>query len=220
MAHPVSAPRWLLGAVLFAPTLGAFAAGEPVVEKLEHGEVNWTDKVVIASGSGAPDLKLPNVAAIRLAAERAAEMIAQRNILEALRGVRIRDTTIGDKVITTAQSSGALRGCKRVDTRYFSDYGVDVVLRCPLDGVLSAILAPGADFTPTETAGDKTYSGLIIDATGLEASAVSVDASGGSKIDLKATSTVVGTASGGSEVTVTGGADASGISLSGGSNAQ
>lgn len=170
--HPsTTLGAWVASLAIAAPSAWiagpASAAGEPVVEKLQHGEVNWTDKVIIASGSGAPDLKLPNVAAIRLAAERAAEMTAQRNVLEALKGVRLRETVLGDKVTTTAQTSGALRGCKRVDTRYFSDYGVDVVLRCPLDGVLATIVAPPADFKATEATGEKLYSGLVIDATGL-----------------------------------------------------
>lgn len=80
----------------------------------------------------------------------------------------------------------------------------------------SSIVATGASDDVRLNASGASF----IDATGLEAGEASVDASGGSKIDLKATKNVVGTASGGSQVTVTGGADASRISLSGGSTAQ
>lgn len=153
-----------LAAALLLP--GAALADDPIVEKLAHGEVNWTDKTVLATGSGAPDLKLPNVAAIRIAAERSAELQAQRNILETLRGVRVTgDSSAGDKV--SSQSSGLLRGCKRVDTRYFSDYSVDIVMKCPLDGVLTAALAPQPDFKGPEPVGEKSISGLIVDATGV-----------------------------------------------------
>ncbi|MFO0727198.1 MAG: hypothetical protein U1E65_25695 [Myxococcota bacterium] len=167
MAHRNKLKRILWPTLsLTAALAGPAAADEPIVEKLAHGEVNWSEKTVLATGSGAPDLKLPNVAAIRIAAERAAEMQAQRNILETLRGVRVTgDSAAGDKI--TTQSSGLLKGCKRVDTRYFSDYSVDIVLKCPLDGVLATALAPQSDFKGGEPGGDKSVTGVIIDATAL-----------------------------------------------------
>lgn len=147
------------------------ADGDPVVERLQHGEVNWTEKTVMATGSGAPNLKLPNVAAIRLNAERAAELSAYKNILEALKGVRVSAQTLGGdqlgKTQIRAQVEGIVRGCKKVDTRYFSDYGVDVVVKCPLDGALATALSPQTDFKPLEVKGEKTITGLIIDATAL-----------------------------------------------------
>ncbi len=161
----------LLAVPLAATSTAALAEGEPIVEKLQHGEVNWTDKSVLATGSGAPDLKLPNVAAIRLAAERAAELAAYKNIIEVLKGVRITATALGGeqlgKVQVKAQVEGTLRGCKRVDTRYFSDYGVDVVLKCPLDGALSTALVPPVEFKGAEPSGEKAFTGLVIDATAL-----------------------------------------------------
>lgn len=151
-----------------SPALARAEGSEPLIEKLDHGEVNWTDKTVLATGSGAPDLKLPNVAAIRLAAERAAELAAYKNIIEALKGVRITATALGGeqlgKVQVRAQVEGTLRGCKRVDTRYFSDFGVDVVLKCPLDGALSTALLPPVEFKGAEPTGEKTITGLVIDA--------------------------------------------------------
>jgi len=155
---------------LAVPASVALAEGDaPIVEKLAHGEVNWTDKTVLATGSGAPDLKLPNVAAIRLAAERAAELSAYKNVIEALKGVRITATALGGeqlgKVQVKAQVEGTLRGCKRVDTRYFSDYGVDVVLKCPLDGALATALVPPVEFKGVEPVGNKEFTGLVIDAT-------------------------------------------------------
>lgn len=168
MAH-VQRSFALTACALLVPGTLALAEGEPIIEKLQHGEVNWTDKTVLATGSGAPDLKLPNVAAIRLAAERAAELAAYKSIIEVLKGVRITATALGGeqlgKVQVRAQVDGTLRGCKRVDTRYFSDYGVDVVLKCPLDGALATALSPPAEFKATEPTGEKTYTGLVIDAT-------------------------------------------------------
>src|SRR5262245_32069859 len=88
----------LLGIAVWAVFLvdGRASADEKsVVEKLEHGEVNWTEKTVLATGSGAPNTKLQNVAQVRLAAERAAKIDAYRNILETLKGVKITAKTSG-----------------------------------------------------------------------------------------------------------------------------
>jgi hypothetical protein len=166
-----SRSRSLVAVIVALLPIRAFAEGEPVIEKLQHGEVNWTDKTVIATGSGAPNLKLPNVAAIRLNAERAAELSAYKNILEALKGVRITAQVLGGdqlgKTEIRAQVEGIVRGCKKVDTRYFSDYGVDVVVKCPLDGALSQVLLPQPEQKAIDLKGDKTITGLIVDATGL-----------------------------------------------------
>lgn len=149
------------------------AAAEPVVEKLEHGQIDWSAKTVIVTGSGAPKLDLENVAQVRLAAERAAKLDAYRKIVESLKGVRITATELGSaqmsKIQVRTQVQGIIRGCKTVDTRYYSDGGVDVVLQCPLDGGLAAALAPIDKRKKVSTDGEAKYSGLIVDATGLGA---------------------------------------------------
>lgn len=164
--------RWMFAALCFAAA-PAFAEEEPVVEKLQHGEVNWTKKTVIATGSGAPDLKQPNVAAVRLNAERAALLSAYRNVLETLKGVKVTSATSGGQNLEDAQIrtqvQGIIQGCKTVDTRYYSDGGVDVVIRCPLDGGLSTTLAPVKEKKTVNEKGEKKYTGLIVDAVGLKA---------------------------------------------------
>lgn len=157
----------LLGAL---PAAAARAEEEPVVEKLQHGEVNWTKKTVIATGSGAPDLKLPNVAAVRLNAERAAQVNAYRNVLETLKGVKVSATVTGDQRLGDAevrtQVQGIVQGCKTVDTRYYADGGVDVVVKCPLDGGLGAVLSKVKEQKVVPDKGEKKYTSLIIDAVG------------------------------------------------------
>src|SRR5687768_13008406 len=107
--------RRSLGRVLI-PALGllwaasAVAEEEPVVEKLQHGEVNWTKKLVIATGSGAPDLKQPNVAAVRLNAERAALLSAYRNVLETLKGVKVTASASGDQSLADPQIRTQVEG--------------------------------------------------------------------------------------------------------------
>jgi len=173
---PRKTRRTLLGVAVWAALLlnGPASANEKaVVEKLEHGEVNWTEKTVLATGSGAPNLKLANVAQVRLAAERAAKIDAYRNILETLKGVKITAKTSGADQLENGQIKtqveGIIRGCKTVDTRYYSDGGVDVVIKCPLDGGLGTVLSPVKEHKEVNTKGDQKYSGLIIDAVGLKA---------------------------------------------------
>lgn len=170
IAHP---SRLLPAALVLGLLPTALAAEGPIVEKLEHGEINWTTKSVVATGSGAPDLKLKNVAQVRLNAERAAKVDAYRNVLEALKGVKITAAESGDSALSNpqvrAQVQGILRGCKTVDTRYYSDGGVDVVVKCALDGGLATTLAPVKDRKKVSTTGEATYSGLIIDAIGTSA---------------------------------------------------
>lgn len=127
---------------------------------------------MIATGSGAPNLKLENVAMVRLNAERAAKLDAHRNILETLKGLRVSSAVSGKDRLSNGQLrtrvEGLMRGCKTVDTRYYNDGGVDVVLKCPLQGELGAALLPKAKPKKVPSSGAKKYSGLIIDATGLK----------------------------------------------------
>ncbi|MBI4819408.1 MAG: hypothetical protein HY791_24265 [Deltaproteobacteria bacterium] len=147
------------------------AVAEPVVEKLSHGQVDWSSKVLRITGSGAPNAKLPNVAAIRLNAERAAKLAAYRNVIEALKGIRVTDRELAGgrlgQSLVRGQVEGIVQSCKAVDTRYFSDGGVDVEIECPLDGALSYAIAPPKDYQALEEAGEKKYSGLIIDVSGV-----------------------------------------------------
>lgn len=146
------------------------ASESKIVEKLEHGQIDWTERVVLSTGSGAPDLKLSNVAQVRLAAEQAAKLDAYRKVLETLKGIRVTATSSGDALLSrtevSAQVQGIIRGCKTVDTRYYSDGGVDVVIRCPLDGGLAAALVPVETRKRLSTTGNATHTGLIVDAVG------------------------------------------------------
>ena len=174
MKNARHATVWLLFATIAGPAVpAAHAADEPVVEKLQHGQVNWTTKTIMATGSGAPNMDLPNVAAIRLAAERAAKTSAYRNVLEAIQGVRITARTLGGEKLGQAQIKtqvqGIVTGCKTVDTRYFNDLGVDVVVECKIDGGLAMVLSPPDVHKPIPTAGERKYTGLIIDAVGTKA---------------------------------------------------
>ena len=54
--------------LLFSPFAQAAESADEVVQTVNHGEINWTTSSITVTGSGAPNLKAPNVAVARLGA--------------------------------------------------------------------------------------------------------------------------------------------------------
>ena len=70
-----------------------------------------------------------------------------------------------------AKVEGVVRNFKVVDTKYYSDGGVDVVVQVPMDGVLAEALlpqAPAAASAPSPTESATGPSGVIVNAKGLK----------------------------------------------------
>jgi hypothetical protein len=185
--------------MVIAVALVAMAAEEgAMVVKVGHGEVNWTGKTITVTGSCAPNLKGGAVPAqVRLQTERCAEMDAYRKLLEIVKGVNVdSQQTVGAQMQATpevkAKVEGIIKGMKRVDTQYYADGGVDVVVQMTMDGPLTeAVIKPPeakpaeakpAEVKPAEAkpVEKKTaeqpkeaapaikYTGLIVDARGLK----------------------------------------------------
>jgi hypothetical protein len=167
--------RWFLGLfVLIGLPTWAQAEEPGVSEKIGHGEVNWAERTIVATGSGAPNLKAENAAVARLGAERAAKMDALRNILETVKGIRVATgKTVGQEMAENEVIKSAVEGiCKNfkvVDTKYYSDGGVDVVVKMMLTGPLAKAVLPTTTKREVRVEGEKKYSGLIVDARGLGA---------------------------------------------------
>lgn len=120
-----------------SPLLAQDADKGDAMQDVPHGKINWTKQYVYATGSGAPDLKAPNVAVARLGAERVAKADAYRNLLEAIKGVTVTGTTtlknsIEESMEVKTSVEGLVKGAEIVTTKYYSDGGVDVVVRVPL----------------------------------------------------------------------------------------
>ena len=137
-----------LGMVMVAAFLGGSAPAadlKEVVEQLPNGMVNWTQSVVTAKGSGAPPTGVTIISQARLMAERAAKADALRNLLEAVKGVRVDSettietfTTKSDRILTRV--SGIVKGAIVVDKRYLSDGGVEVTVAVKLTGELLEVM--------------------------------------------------------------------------------
>jgi hypothetical protein len=146
--------------------------------KVGHGEINWSAKMVVATGSAAANLNAPSVAVARLQAERAAKLDALRNIMETIQGVRIQGNASAKNLMSNgtirSKVEGMARGFKVKDTRYYSDGSVDVVVTMPLDEDFTALMLSGTKKDKkarksVPTSGADTYTGLVINARGLGA---------------------------------------------------
>jgi hypothetical protein len=165
----------ILWAVVLAVPLGVFAQGKDAkaAEPKPQPGVSWSGQVVRATGAGAPDLKAQNPAQARLGAERAALADALRNLLAQVKGVSVDGTRkMGDlmeKDEIRTRVEGLVRGYKIVNKRYFSDSGVEVEIEVPL-ALLSDVVDPDATQVPPpgKPEGDKSNTGLVIDARGLK----------------------------------------------------
>lgn len=143
-------------------------------EKVGHGEINWSTKRVTATGSAAARLNAPSVAVARLEAERAAKLDALRNIIETLQGVRVSGSKSAGDLMSNgtikSKVQGMAQGFKVVDTRYYSDGSVDIVVQMPIDDDLTSVLLSGTRSKKgkkVSTSGPATHTGLIVNARSL-----------------------------------------------------
>ena len=167
----------LSGVLLLATSAGAQkdpAGDDSVVQKLAHGEINWSTKSVTATGSGAANLKDGSVAKARLMAERAAKLDALRNIIETIQGIQVTGSRNAADVMSNGEIKtkiqGMAQGFKVVDTKYYSDGSVDVIVSMPIDeNLTNALVEKPTKKTARKvsTTGPETYSGLVVNARGL-----------------------------------------------------
>lgn len=113
-------------------------AGNPVVSSYENGNVNWTQQYVEATGYSVMDkAKYTIEGQAELMARQGAKVIAQRNLLEIVQGIRIvgetkvQDcVTKGDYVYT--RIDGIIKGAEMVGDYVVKGNIVEVTMRVPL----------------------------------------------------------------------------------------
>ena len=166
----------LMGSSAFAQLVGTVKDVETSVGS--SGKIDWTTGVITSVGIGAPPAQPANAAQARAMAERAAQVVAYRNLLEAVKGVRIDSTTTVENFMVTSdlirtQVSGFVQGAMVMDKKYMSDGSVEVTVGMKLTGALADTLLPKTPPTPptgivaTPGAAGQTFTGLIVDARGL-----------------------------------------------------
>lgn len=167
------------------------------VEKVGQGSVNWSQGYIEALGIGAVPDRSVGKSNARPMAMRAAKVDAYRNLLEITKGVQIDSaTTVKDFMVESdvinSKVEGLVKGAQQVKTEYMSDGTVEVTLRMPLyGGVLAQTIMPLAIAKPPAPpepativpapvaatpvapapapAGPAAYTGMVIDARGIQA---------------------------------------------------
>jgi len=89
------------------------------IELLEHGKIDWTNGKVIAKGYGIFDPNAKNVQLEIIKATRVATVVAQRNLLETIKGVHITSQTIVEDYmlkndLIISEVKGIVKGAKMI----------------------------------------------------------------------------------------------------------
>ncbi len=162
-----------------------------------YGNINWSQGIITAVGIGSPPEKYYGKPQARPMALRAAQLVAYRNLLEVISGVRIDSTTVvRDSMVESdlirSQVNGMVKGTQVVKKEYLSDGTVEVTLAMSLRGGFSQLILPKdiqqvpeiktippapptpaqepmtpEPMTPMPT--PSVYTGLVVDAHGINA---------------------------------------------------
>jgi len=127
------------------------------VETVGQGMINWTSGEVYATGIGAPPPNAVNPAQARAMAERAAQVIAYRNLLEIVKGVRVDSETVVENFMTKSdiirtKVDGIIKGAMPIKKQYLSDGSVEVTVVMRMKGEFLNAVVPetfGSSMLPT-----------------------------------------------------------------------
>jgi len=164
------------------PQAPQYAVPGDVTETVSSGEIDWSGNTVRAVGTGVLDPNNPNRAQARLMAERAAVVVAQRNLLETVQGVRVNSETrvrnfMTDYDVIYTRVEGIVQNAAQTGpARYDSLLGtveveLEMQIQSPggISGALNAVLESqwaSAAPMPEQTADFLAqYSGIVFDAS-------------------------------------------------------
>ena len=157
-----------------------FASSQGVVNQMDKGSINYSDRTISAIGIGFVPINAVNAGMARRLALRTAKQDALRQLIEIVNGVTLTsETTMSnamvDDVIST-KVQGFIRGARQIgDPKYLSDTSIEVEYSVPMSGISDIILPPAntaaasslpsaGGAAPAPTSGAVT--GVIIDARG------------------------------------------------------
>lgn len=109
-----------------------------VITGNDTGQVDWTDQVIIAKGWTAIDtIRFTNIAQAELMARRGATVVAQRNLLETIKGVRIVGETTVRNLVTEndyiySRLDGIIKGAVMVGEPIINEGVVEVTMQVPI----------------------------------------------------------------------------------------
>jgi len=172
----------IISMIVFLSLLFSFSGqvnAQNAVETFENGKIDWTTGMAAAVGIGAPPAKPINMAQARAMAKRAAVVVARRNLLEIIKGVRIDSMTLVKDFVVQSdiirnQIQGYLERSQVVDIAYMSDGSVEATVAMNMRGGFSNLMLPKSiqsirpieqpQVAPSEKG--ETFTGLVVDTRG------------------------------------------------------
>lgn len=126
-------------------TLACFAAGLQYEKVGDYGYIDWLDQKVYAKGVGIAPKDKKNSTQAKALAYRAAVVVAQRNLLEVIKGVHIDSTTVIEKrIVTNEKIVSSIQGLIQFSTvensKQLAPDTVEVTVSMPLLGKMAEIL--------------------------------------------------------------------------------
>lgn len=165
--------------------------GEYVQESFEHGTTDWSQGVITATGIGVPSPDATSAFHAKAMAKRAALVVAYRNLLEIIQGIRVDSvTTVNNYMVESdvvkTKVQGFVKGAKVIDQKEMADGSFVITVEMPLTGELPAAIIPKPQGRPAaitfpaqsvsttspsrvEKDYDGVFTGLVINAKGLGA---------------------------------------------------
>ena len=120
---------------------------EPIIQQKTNGSINWTQQFVEAKGQAVIDTeRFPNAAQAKAMATRGAVVVAQRNLLEIVKGVNVvGETTVQDMATTSdyiyTRVEGLVKGAEQVGQAREMNGMMEVTLKMPIYGKVSVASA-------------------------------------------------------------------------------
>ncbi len=153
--------------------------GNDIIEPQGPGEINWTESVIKAKGWGVIDTTRPLPQA-KLMATQAAITVAQRNLLEIIKGVRVvSETKVQDMMMKSdyiyKQIEGVVKGAQIVGAPIEKDGTIEVEMAIgiydsngiapPIQKGLEVTLKTFGELSDKDKEEIKKITGLVIDAS-------------------------------------------------------
>jgi hypothetical protein len=140
-----------------------------MTDQVQVSKVDWEKRIAYARGFGRASFTGKEDNAVRLRMlERAAEVDAQRKLLDVILNIRIDgDRALKDDSDASRQIEGIIRNAVFCGAKYYRDGTATAVVAAPIDGLIAKGSAMGRGGVAAKAIPDSHHTGLIIDASGL-----------------------------------------------------
>ena len=155
-----------------------FSEDSRLIEITSYGEINWERGLIRATGSStklSSDQEAPsNIAVNSLALTRAAKINAMRNALELIKTIRVDSSSHVEESMTSSEYvrnkiHETIRKSQIVEKSHRSEETLDLVIELSMSRPFIETIIGDTGGLAVATVGSELHSGMIIDASGLDA---------------------------------------------------